>query len=1256
MLEITGNDISALSDIDLRSLIGLLCEAELRTHNIPTAGVTWGGHHNASDGGVDVRVEISSEVPQGSFIPNGKTIFQVKKPDMPRAEILYEMAPNGNVKDVVKELIEVKGAYVIVSSQGSTADSALRRRREAMVEAVINEPNYRALTVDFYDRERIATWVRSHPSIILWVREKIGNPLQGWLPYDNWSNCTQGLTEEYLTEADVRLYKGYGSTKHGMSVVEGLNEIRNMLQQIKSSVRLVGLSGVGKTRLIQALFDERLGENVLNKASVLYTDMNSAPNPDPIGMAERLVAYQTKFILIVDNCPPSLHRRLCEVCKKVNSKVSLVTVEYDVKDDEPEETEVFTLEPSSSDLIEKVILKRFNQLNEITARRIAEFSGGNARVAIALSQTVEKGENLSGLKDNELFNRLFHQRNEHNSSLMHTAEVCSLVYSFSSEMGAQSELKFLSNLASLNVINIYRDVSELLRRDLVQKRHIWRAVLPHAIANRLALRALENLPVELITYEFENNASKRLLKSFSRRLSYLHESQEAIEIAKKWLGKDGYLGDLKNFDDFKVDLFTNIAPLNLEITLSALERAANSDKEFCSRKNPYFIHYVRVLRLLAYDKEVFNRATKLICKFALTEKPNENYNSIKNELKSLFYIYLSGTHSTAEQRLEIIKDLVESDKIDEVNLGFILLDAALTCRSFTSSHQIEFGARVRDYGYEPKTKDEYIGWFKIFVEYALNVTLFKTTLTSRVKQTISSNFRSLWNYAGIHEELEIFTKTITEQGTWREGWKAILDTIKFDSEEMFPDKLERLKKLLILTQPKTLVEQAEFYTLTGDSYFDLMDTLDIDKEHLIAKKVEDLGREVAESEESLNILLPKFLISTGPRIFEFGRGLAQTENPLKIWDLFCEKLTVLSDKDKNYQLLRGYLNGLSEINRKLTDQLLDQVVYSDLLSFVYPILQTSVKLNEIDSDRIIKSIHDGNANIWLYRNLAYGRIHEGIPDEKLVEILKLLYLKDDGIDVAIEILSMRLYGVKNKDELSQDILNVGKEIISYVEFDSESPKKDEYNIAEVIKICYRGESLDTARELCGKLYSNYINYHIGPYDYREVISSIVEVQPNVFLDVFLSDDDSEVIERISKIFTEEYDILSSIEEHVIKEWLEDDFTKKAPLLAKIIRPYKFDSNEKGIKWKPFAKWLFENYSTPEKILDIFMKTLYLSSWSGSYAEQLRKYLQLITSLKNHSNILVSKWAIAKEPMFEKYIRSCKEKELIREQERNERFE
>ncbi|MGB5058250.1 MAG: hypothetical protein WBO48_06140, partial [Candidatus Promineifilaceae bacterium] len=51
LLEITGDDIALLSDTDLRSLIGLLCEADFRSAGLSTKGIVWGGHQDASDGG-----------------------------------------------------------------------------------------------------------------------------------------------------------------------------------------------------------------------------------------------------------------------------------------------------------------------------------------------------------------------------------------------------------------------------------------------------------------------------------------------------------------------------------------------------------------------------------------------------------------------------------------------------------------------------------------------------------------------------------------------------------------------------------------------------------------------------------------------------------------------------------------------------------------------------------------------------------------------------------------------------------------------------------------------------------------------------------------------------------------------------------------------------------------------------------------------------------------------------------------------------
>src|SRR5688572_18311026 len=93
MFEITGDDIAKLNDTDLRSVIGRLCEAEMRRRGLPTSAVTYGGDQNAKDGGLDVRVTLTAGTAIDGFIPKAQTGFQVKKPDMPRAEILDEMKP-----------------------------------------------------------------------------------------------------------------------------------------------------------------------------------------------------------------------------------------------------------------------------------------------------------------------------------------------------------------------------------------------------------------------------------------------------------------------------------------------------------------------------------------------------------------------------------------------------------------------------------------------------------------------------------------------------------------------------------------------------------------------------------------------------------------------------------------------------------------------------------------------------------------------------------------------------------------------------------------------------------------------------------------------------------------------------------------------------------------------------------------------------------------------------------------------------------
>lgn len=293
---------------------------------------------------------------------------------------------------------------------------------------------------------------------------------------------------------------------------------------------------------------------------------------------------------------------------------------------------------------------------------------------------------------------------------MIAAQACSLVYSFEGEAlaGDEAELPRLAVLADQAPREIYRHIGELLRRDLVQQRGVWRAVLPHAIANRLAARALEDTPYDLIDQQLVTGGTGRLARSFSRRLAFLHEHPRAIAIVERWLALGGLLSDVTALNDLGRAMFENVAPVSPGAALVALERARRGDPEVAAT---VLRQHRLLLRSLAYEAPLFERSASLLA-FAATHGSDER--EIKEALDmfvSLFTIYLLGTHATIEQRLGVIGQMLQSDDSRQRSHGLAALDEVLKATHFSSGHRFEFGARSRDYGYRPKSDEDITRWY-----------------------------------------------------------------------------------------------------------------------------------------------------------------------------------------------------------------------------------------------------------------------------------------------------------------------------------------------------------------------------------------------------------------------------------------------------------------------------------------------------------------------------------------------------------------
>src|SRR5438034_65386 len=812
MFEITPDDIARLSDEELRSLVGFRCEAELRSRGFPVSAVTWGGNQNAADGGIDVRVALPAGTAINGFVPRPLVGFQVKKPDMTPAAIEPEMRPDGVLRPSIRELAEISGAYILVSSGTHASDSALEERRAAMCRALGRLRNRDALLLDFYDRARLATWVRNHAGAVLWTRNRIGRALPAWRPYEAWAFSPEGLSDTYLTEDHARLHVGTTDEK-GLPVVVGIQRIRDCLRVPHGVVRLVGLSGVGKTRLVQALFDSRVDEESLDPTLAIYTDMADEPDPQPTGMALDLIATRARAILVIDNCPPDLHVRVSERCRAPESTLSVITIEYDIQDDQAEGTDVFRLEPSSAELIRQLIRRRYKDISQIDAQTIADFSGGNARVALTLANTLEKDETLAGLSHQDLFRRLFHQRQTPDESLLRAAQACTLVYSFEGEAisGAQAELPKLGAIVGMKAQELFGRVAELKRRDLLQRRSVWRAVLPQAIANRLAAMALQNFPIAEIEAALD---TERLMRSFSRRLGYLHDSDEAVRLVESWLAPDGKLGDPAALNDLGEAMFSNVAPVSPWATLEALERAADApgglsfaEYEFGTNKTAH------LLRSLAYDPGLFDRSVSLLVKLAEAESRDGNRQEIASIFESLFHIYLSGTQAPIEQRARLIENLLRSNDAGRRDLGVIGLRALLKAGQFHSSYSFAFGAQPRNFGYWPASREEIEHWYASVIRMLEPLAVSDHPVAERVRHTLAAHFRELW-LAGVYDHLERVSHAISAKFDWQEGWIGIRKAQRYGAKLMSKKSRSRLAVLERSLRPTTLVQQVRAAVLT----------------------------------------------------------------------------------------------------------------------------------------------------------------------------------------------------------------------------------------------------------------------------------------------------------------------------------------------------------------------------------------------------------------------------------------------------------
>jgi hypothetical protein len=1247
--EITKEMVADLSDESLRELLRHLLETEAKAKGIAATGIAVGGNQTAGDGGVDASIAWTGEPKPRAWLPRRTNLFQSKAETMGPAKISKEMRRNGEPRPIFAKLAKKRGSYIIFSTDDPSA-SAYDARITAMRKAIADVPNGDRIALDFYGADRIARWANEHIGIAAWLLEKLGRPRGGWEPHGNWSRAAEP-GGPYVLDGTSRAKVGGAY----LPVGEAVSRIRAHLAVPGNAVRLIGLSGMGKTRLAEALFDERLhGGSELPRSSAIYADAGLQPAVSPALLAEQLASSRTEAIIVVDNCAQRLHGQLAQIVKRDTSRASLLTIDYDV-DGEGTACLLVTLVDNSEGVLVDLLKQQYPRLSQAERNHLAKFCGGNARIALKIAEASGPGVDLSKLNDSELLDRLFQiERKGADDDARLCAAVASLVYAFyvKDHGDHAAEYPTLAGIAETTPDRFHRAVARFLDWGIVQMRGPQRAVMPEPLANMLAAPFIRQSDPATLIARF-SAGPRRLFASFARRIGQLHDVPEAVEIARLLLDSAGPLGCPALLGDRFSGAFVLIAPCNPEAALAAIERELKGpDHDRLLTPDERRRDYAQLLVQIAHDARFFQRVVAVLTEFALADGEVREELRARSHLLERFWPVLSFTHATQAQRLPALDAMLTSPDERVASLGVEALDHMMDAGHFNSSLNLEFGARALLSEWRPYHGDGYGSWFKAAYDRLVAVSRGDSAPAQRARQLIAQHFREHVS-AGFADLAIEAMRQVRGNGFWEEGWRDVNDALHF--QERRDGKADRvaLVRLEQDMRPRTVDDLFEAFVL-GEPWRHWHPS---GRANSSTRRVGLLARATGKCLMRERTELGPYLAHATRRggvnsARQFGVGLTRaTRDPEALWRQAYGALEAHAPNERDPSILDGVLQGSRVHSPDWVSSKLDEIVKDPLLGQHLVELHTAVPLDEAAIDRFRSALKEGRVAPDRFALLMVGGVTRTIPAPALARFLRELFDHEDGALPALQVLHMRIFGDRSDGlEVDKALVDLGRDLLARPEIYSDDFARQDHGIDVIAKVALRGDGAEAAaRRVCRAMgTASEAKPHSYP-DVGPIAPTLMRLHPRVVLDEIVAKSDNDHL--IGGFFggwrrnDEDFEPNEiKIDTRILFDWVREDPAERSVKLANFIPYTTKHADGSSLNWSPMALELLALSPDNVTVLRTYENRFFSGGGSGYFSLRFVRRRPLVAAMAKHESDAVREWAAEASERLEANIVRWDERE------------
>ncbi len=627
-----------------------------------------------------------------------------------------------------------------------------------------------------------------------------------------------------------------------------------------------------------------------------------------------------------------------------------------------------------------------------------------------------------------------------------------------------------------------------------------------------------------------------------------------------------------------------------------------------------------MIKAIGYDAHLFDRAVMLLARFVPAGSEENNNGSGCEAFNECFHIHLSGTQAIPEQRRAAIKRLAASQDPNLRRCAHIALRALLRSSHFMSVGSYDFGARSRDWGWEPKLNKDIWEWFEEAIKLVVDLAP-----EAQARLLLSSSLRGLWRYHGCRNAIAHAATVFMQTRPWIEGWIACRSTLRFDGKDMPEDVRNNLELLIDRLKPSDLLNQARAVVLNqmpGGGGWDLADGEDeegdANKAHQKADAMAmDVGRALADDRAVRATFIVELLAVQAQRAFECGRGLAEGADDLHaIWSELVAAYGAAAPSTRNANALGGFLCEANQREQSFAPLALEDAIHNSDLLPVLPFLQARVGLDSEGIARLKRAIAEGNIAASHFNFIANNSVSES-PPEPLASLLEDIAALPKGAEIALGILHSHFFSQDKKDKIDRNtrLVLVGRDLLTRVKISRNDGARD-YAVHTVIRICLMGEEGRVAAEkLCANIRSAFDSHQVSSHDLRYTLNTLFDAQPFTALDTFV------LPTMRNSLFRNDFDEkppIENINNAILQKWADRDPSARYPLLGNCLNLFIKNADEEE-DLSPLFLSLLEHAPDKKLFLGKLLNRLRPSSWSGSLADILIWRKEKMTKVAEHGD-------------------------------------